>query len=426
VLTRQFSTLNYTKFAQLLKSINWSQFNISLNFDDINMYFDSFHKEFIRIFEEAFPLTANKLSKTQKPKLPWLTPDIINSCKTKNNLYIKYKKYPSLLNLVTYKNYNSSLQQCIKSAEQKHYHKKLLDSQTHVKAKWQTINQILNRENLTNNPISFTINQSPTSDIKIIAEAFNTYYINLGNNLAGKISKSSISPYDTVKPVHYNSAMFLPSSESEIAAIINNLKNNSSPGWDNIPNSVIKYAKNYISLPLSNIINCVINKGSFPDKLKIAKVIPCYKSGDKSLITNYRPISILNSFSKIFEKVIVTRLKSFITKNNILYDYQFGFREKYSTNLALISYIDYITKSIDLGDKTMSVFIDLSKAFDTLNHEILIKKLNLYGFRGNVLSLFNSYLSNRKQYVLHQNFKSSFQLINCGVPQGSILGPILF
>jgi hypothetical protein len=426
VYTRQYNNSNYSKFAQLLKSTRWEQFNKWSNFSDVNSFFNSFHKIFDSIFQEAFPMVVKSSNRGKNPGLPWLTPAIINSCKTKNKLYIKYKKYPSLLNLVTYKDYNKRLQQCIKAAEQMHYHKLLQINKSDISAKWRIINQILNKNNIDSNPVSFTINQNTTTDKKQIVEAFNSFYINLGSSLAAKISVSNLSPYDTLKPNHSNSAVFLPATEQETLQIINNLKNDSSPGWDNIPNSVIKFAKTYISLPLTNIANCMLENGSFPDQLKIAKVIPCYKSGDKTLITNYRPISILNSLSKIFENIIVIRLKSFITKHNILYNYQFGFREKYSTNLALISYIDSVTKAIDSGDKIMSVFIDLSKAFDTLDHVILIKKLNLYGFRGKVLSLFHSYLTNRKQYVQFLNHESSSLQINCGVPQGSILGPILF
>jgi hypothetical protein len=140
--------------------------------------------------------------------LPWLTPALIRSCKNKNKLYIKYKKYPSLLNLVTYKNYNKKLQQCIKTAEQMHYLRLLQLNKSDTRAKWRIINQILNRENSENNQVSFLINQNLTTDKKQIVEAFNSFYINLGSSLAAKIPITNRSPYDTIKPNFSSSAVF--------------------------------------------------------------------------------------------------------------------------------------------------------------------------------------------------------------------------
>ena len=166
--------------------------------------------------------------------------------------------------------------------------------------------------------------------------------------------------------------------------------------------------------------------GIFPDNLKIAKIIPVFKAGDSYSVTNYRPISILTIFSKIFEKVISSRLENYLEKNNILHENQFGFRRKMSTCTALLQLVDKISTSIDKRKTTIGVFIDLAKAFDTVDHQILKKKLQFYGIRGIALDLFQNYLSLRKQYVEIDNISSSTTYVKCGVPQGSILGPILF
>ena len=143
-------------------------------------------------------------------------------------------------------------------------------------------------------------------------------------------------------------------------------------------------------------------------------------------MNNYRPISILNTINKIFEKILHTRLSTYIENSDLLYKYQFGFRKNHSTELALIEMVDQIKMSLDVGNITCGIFVDLSKAFDTVNHEILIGKLEHYGITGIALELFKSYLDNRKQYVSLNSLKSNTKPINCGVPQGSVLGPLLF
>jgi len=223
-----------------------------------------------------------------------------------------------------------------------------------------------------------------------------------------------------------NSIVMLPTTKSEVFKVIKELKNNSSPGLDNVPTNIIKFASEFISEPLAELINCSMKSGIFPDKLKVAKVIPIFKTGDRSLINNYRPISILNAFSKIFEKVILSRLLGFLNKQNFFYSQQFGFRQNHSTSAALISFTEYISNAIDKNEIPISIFIDFSKAFDTLDHKILLEKLLHYGIQGVSYELFKNYLANRAQCVYYKNTYSDFLPITCRVSQGSVLGPILF
>ena len=178
--------------------------------------------------------------------------------------------------------------------------------------------------------------------------------------------------------------------------------------------------------PLTNLINLSIKQGIFPDELKIARVVPIFKSGDKALVSNYCPISVLSFVSKIYEKIMYNYLIDFINDHNILYKYQFGFRKQYSTNHAIISLVEKINSALYNGNFMIGVYLDLKKAFDTVDHKILIRKLHAYGIIGNILNWFKSYLHNRKQYVYINKTKSKTKVINCGIPQGSILGPILF
>ena len=190
--------------------------------------------------------------------------------------------------------------------------------------------------------------------------------------------------------------------------------------------SLIKHIIVSLADPLTHICNLSFETGVFPEKMKVAKVVPLFKSGEKNVFTNYRPVSLLPQFSKILEKLFNKRLEKFLNKNKILSDNQYGFRENMSTSLALMELIEDITQSLDTHRHTIGVFIDLKKAFDTIDHKILLKKLSHYGLRGKSNDWIKSYLESRKQYVKLENCESNFMNAVCGVPQGSILGPKLF
>ena len=189
---------------------------------------------------------------------------------------------------------------------------------------------------------------------------------------------------------------------------------------------LLKFLAPALISPLRLIINQSLITGIYPDKLKTAKVIPMYKKGDKTKCDNYRPISLLCAISKLFEKVVYNQLYDYFTKNKLFHDNQYGFRTKHSTELAVTELIDRVLLNIDNKQVPFAVFMDLSKAFDTLDHKILIDKLHHYGIRGISLMWFESYLYKRTQYVEIDSSKSSPQTITTGVPQGSILGPLLF
>ena len=181
-----------------------------------------------------------------------------------------------------------------------------------------------------------------------------------------------------------------------------------------------------ISRPLTHVINLSLSKGFVPNEMKIARVFSLYKADNRLVVSNYRPILILPAFSKILEKVFHKRLLNYLDKYDILCNNQYGFRKGHSTSLALVDLYDKISEAIDKKEVAVGVFLDLSKAFDTVNHDILFKKLEHYSVRSIALNWMKSYFSDRQQFVQFNNARSILRPITCGVQKGSILGPLLF
>ena len=255
--------------------------------------------------------------------------------------------------------------------------------------------------------------------------SFNRHYVNVGPNLAKDIPNSTKDPLSYIRCSNLHTIVLESASEEEVCRIIRSLKE-SCAGHDGIHAKVVKQTYRSFITPLTHIINLSLTHGIFPDQLKTARVVPIFKAGDSSLVSNYRPVSILSIFSKIFERLVYNRIIKFMNHYNLFYKLQFGFRQKYSTSLALMFLVDKLVTEFNDGNNILGLFIDLSKAFDTVDHNILLSKLFKYGIRGITHKWITSYLSCRDQFVSFSDSDSARLPLTCGVPQGSILGPLLF
>ena len=290
---------------------------------------------------------------------------------------------------------------------------------------WSILKSLIDRDNknLKQKPSEFLVNNRLTTDNIIIANAFNDYFVNVGKSLSANIS-SNVDPLSYVDMCIECITDPLVTVD-DVMTVISQL-NNSAAGHDGLPASIMKKLSNDYAIPLTHCINMSVIQGDFPDTLKIAKVIPIYKGDDEQMVQNYRPISILPFFYKIYEKIIYNHIINFLTVNDILYDKQFGFRKGHATNHAIITLVDKVARALDTGKIVVGVYLDLRKAFDTVPHTILLDKLHRMGIRGNLLCLIKNYLEDRAQFVNYNDHSSRTQPINIGVPQGSILGPLFF
>lgn len=410
---------------QETRSVDWEGM-LSMN-SDPNQMFDSFYNKLSAIIDVHIPIKQLSKRELKIKHKPWITRAIRVSICAKNKIYKKYLKTKSIYYHAKFKLYRNKLNHLLKLSKSQYYNDYFNVNISDSKRVWKGIRQlIILKPRIISRPTKLLIDNCEVCEPKSIANAFNNYFANIGNNLAGNIPKVNKCPSDYLTSPLCNSFYLFPTTSMEIEQEISQLNVNKSTGPFSIPVKVLKCLGSVLSRPLEIVFNHTFSTGIVPNNLKIANIIPIFKKGLQTSLNNYRPISLLSIFNKLLEKLMYKRLLAFLEKEKIIHNNQFGFRAKHSTDHAILSIIDKVQHAIDNRDISCGIFLDFSKAFDTVNHQILIQKLEYYGIRGMTKEWFISYLDNRYQFVSLGDVTSDIQSITCGVPQGSVLGPLLF
>lgn len=424
---RDYSEDNLIKFVDCLRNLTFYDIYTS---DTANDAFNKFYDIFLTFYDLCFPTI--RIKHTTKKRLNWLSKGIKLCAKRKRKLLWKYRFTKTKSDRNKFKQYSNRLNKIIKLTQRSQNNNYIMTSKNKSKASWQIINNI--KQQFPKETINeIKSNGSTIRDPKAIAQAFNDYYTNF-TSASSRSDKHGFKK--TITNTKLNSLYMAPTTPYDVFLIINDLKNTNSTGYDNINTKTVKHVSHIIASPLSHIINLCISEGVFPEKLKTTIIKPLFKKEDRENVECYRPIALIPIFSKIIEKVIYNSIYQYCETNNILVPQQKGFRKNKNINMALYEMLYKIYLRMDNRLPIVSLFLDLSKAFDCVDHKILIQKLEAIGIRGNVQNLLKSYLCGRTQMTqisricpktkVEIDYLSDSNIVHSGVPQGSVLGPLLF
>lgn len=426
---RNFTDSSITDFIRGFMTEDWNELYGIL---DTNLAFTNFINIFTFYFNVHFPLITRQ---SVKRNTKWINNDVRRSSTNLKNLHALSRTFPELRDY--YKDQKKDHLNLLKATRKKHYQNVIEKSDNPTKSAWKVINDFTNNNNIEKQSISLLSNENELLENPVdVANSFNSFFRNAPLDIIKNIPCGSASE-SVNDPAYASQKTFLlyPYTQMELYELLQNkLKNKSSYGFDDIPAFLLKKVVFFIISPLTYLVNLSFSNGNFPDCLKTGRVVPILKRGDPKQVGNYRPITIPSIFSKIFEYAYLERMNFHLKQNHILIKNQHGFQANKSTNSAVHSFYENLTHLVDAGECPVGIFCDLSRAFDCVNHKILINKLINIGVQGHALEWIKSYLNTRCQYVSLPEVtkqsvtdcKSDYLDISVGVPQGSIVGPVLF
>ena len=410
-------------------SIDWEK---KLDNNDVNKSFNNFLHQVNSVVDRYMPLKKITNKEYKRKYKPWISTGILKSITRKNELFKRYVRCKNnLIKNQKYEEYRvlkNNLNEIINNSKKMYYEKYFINNNNNLRKIWKGIKEIINIKSKNYDiPTCIQVENNIITDPLKICNSFNEYFTSIADDILKERKYEGNKTFNEfLKTPLPNSFVYEPCDPMEVKTIIAQLNVSKATGPNGVPTKILHLINNEVCKPLSKIYNLAVMSETHPEKLKFVNAIPIHKKGSRILLSNYRPISLLSNLNKIFEKIIFKRLYNFLEKYNCIYELQYGFRAKHSTTHALINITERIRDALDNNKPVSGVFVDLQKAFDTVNHSILLSKLEHYGIRGPINGWFKSYLYKRKQSVIINGYESDIQILNHGVPQGSVLGPLLF
>ena len=420
---REYSAENIEKLNISLGEVDWNELVIDKPIETAtgNLVF-----HFNKKLDECCPEITRRKNPRTDPIQPWYTKALLVSRRTKNNLILKASRTKLGADIKAKNDYIRIYNDLIITAKEMYFRTETEKAMGNSKKLWDNFKNITRKFGKQKNELNcIKINNREERDPQIIANTVNEYFTKIAPELTKNMNPRMMAEV-FLPPKSQTSFQFKSIGQHKLEKVIKSLQAKKSCGVDNISNCLLKKIYQPLLHPLSNIINRSLCEGQVPNHFKIAKVVPIPKKGSTMDLNNLRPISLLPTFSKVLEKVVEEQIREYLHKNNILDDHQYGFRPKHSCEHALIDIVNYIVEQSKKNNKVAAVFIDVKKAFDCIKHTIILQKLENIGIQGNALHWFKSYLKERTQYTQIGDKKSDRLEIICGVPQGSVLGPLLF
>jgi len=363
-------------------------------------------------------------------KSPWITQQLKQRMHERNVLKLKAIRSNDPSDWRALKKCCNAVNNEVKLVKEMYYRNAFQENEGNSRKTWGIINKLTSRKSKNLHINEIKQNGTSTFNSQELSETFIDHFATIGPKLANEIplNVNSLSHLDYLHGLRSNYATFelKPTNSSIVLSLLSRLSISKATGLDKISARLLRECADLIASSLCSIFNLSITTGVFPDEWKCSKVIPLFKQGERADLNNYRPISIIPVVAKVFERIIYDQAFAYLTEHNLISSHQSGFRCLHSTVTALLEATDNWAYNIDSGNVNAVVFLDLKKAFDTVDHDILLSKLNVYGFRGAANNWFKSYLNCRNQKCFVNGCISENRSLTCGIPQGTILGPLLF